>query len=205
MLLSGVPGVGKSLTAESVAEEMRKPLYYMSAGELGEDASSVEQALEKVLELNSRWGSILLLDECDIFLEARTTADIHRNRMVSIFLKQLEYFRGVMFMTTNRVSAFDEAFESRIHLAIDYPNLNAQNRLHIWRTFVGLQGDSPRYASELTEESLEILAKHDLNGRQIKNVVKTARLLAMQKKAPLSIEHIEKVLTVKKDGVMTGL
>ena len=32
MLLSGPPGVGKTLTAESVAENMRVPLYMMSAG-----------------------------------------------------------------------------------------------------------------------------------------------------------------------------
>ncbi|KAI1129276.1 P-loop containing nucleoside triphosphate hydrolase protein [Nemania abortiva] len=200
MLLSGVPGVGKTLTTEAVAEEMKKPLYYMSAGELGEDASSVEEALQAVLELNSKWGSILLLDECDIFLEARTTADLRRNRLVSIFLKQLEYFRGVMFLTTNRVSDFDAAFESRIHLAIDYPSLSLESRLHVWKTFLGLQGDSTRYASKLKEEHLEILAKYDLNGRQIKNIVKTARLLAKQQRAPLSMEHIEKVLAVQRKG-----
>lgn len=62
---------------------MKKPLYYLTAGELGETASEVEGTLESVLELNSKWKSILLLDECDIFLEERTTADIQRNRLVS--------------------------------------------------------------------------------------------------------------------------
>jgi hypothetical protein len=100
MLLSGEPGVGKTLTAESgnsflfihildkysniaVAEEMRKPLYCISAGELGELASAVEESLETILELSAKWGAILLLDECDIFLEQRTRVDIQRNRLVS--------------------------------------------------------------------------------------------------------------------------
>jgi hypothetical protein len=55
----------------------------MSAGELGETAAEVEDSLELVLELASKWDAILLLDECDMFLEARTAADIRRNRLVS--------------------------------------------------------------------------------------------------------------------------
>lgn len=81
---------------EIVAEEMHQPLYSMSAGELGETATEVEDSLEVVLELASKWNAILLLDECDIFLEARATADIRRNRLVSseflAFLKSREVF-----------------------------------------------------------------------------------------------------------------
>jgi hypothetical protein len=62
---------------------MRQPLYLMSASELGETATEVEESLEQVLELTSKWNAILLLDECDMFLEARSTADIRRNRLVS--------------------------------------------------------------------------------------------------------------------------
>jgi hypothetical protein len=62
---------------------MRHPLYLMSASELGETATEVEESLEEVLELSSKWNAILLLDECDMFLEARSSADIRRNRLVS--------------------------------------------------------------------------------------------------------------------------
>jgi hypothetical protein len=62
---------------------MHQPLYSMTAGELGETAAEVEDSLELVLELATKWNTILLLDECDMFLEARTTADIRRNRLVS--------------------------------------------------------------------------------------------------------------------------
>ena len=194
MLLSGEPGVGKTLTAESVAEEMRQPLYLMSASELGETATEVEESLEQVLELASNWNAILLLDECDMFLEARSTADIRRNRLVSVFLRQLEYYRGVMFLTSNRVSDFDTAFESRIHLTIHYPPLDAPSRLHVWKTFVQMGGAESR----LSEEELESLAKIECNGRQIKNIVKTARLLSKQDKVPLAMEHVNIVLKVKK-------
>jgi len=83
MLLSGAPGVGKTLTAESVAETMRLPLYVMSAGELGTYSENLERVLKDVLEKCSMWKAILLLDEADVFLEARTTSDLQRNAMVS--------------------------------------------------------------------------------------------------------------------------
>ncbi|RDW81827.1 hypothetical protein BP6252_02939 [Coleophoma cylindrospora] len=194
MLLSGEPGVGKTLTAESVAEEMRQPLYLMSASELGETATEVEESLEQVLELANKWNAILLLDECDVFLEARTTTDIRRNRLVSVFLRQLEYYRGVMFLTSNRIDDFDPAFESRIHLTIHYPALDTPSRLHIWKIFVQMGN----LESRLSEKDLETLAKMEANGRQIKNIVKTARLLSKQEQAPLAMEHIEMVLKVKK-------
>ena len=67
----------------TVAEEMRKPLYAMSAGELGDTAGEVEKRLHNVLELSTKWGAILLIDECDVFLEQRTTSDLERNKFVS--------------------------------------------------------------------------------------------------------------------------
>ncbi|RAK97156.1 ATP-binding protein [Aspergillus ibericus CBS 121593] len=194
MLLAGEPGVGKTLTAESVAEEMRQPLYLMGASELGETASEVEESLEQVLQLTSTWNAILLLDECDMFLEARSAADLRRNRLVSVFLRQLEYYRGVMFLTSNRVSDFDPAFESRIHLTIHYPSLGAASRLHIWKTFTRMG----ELDSRLSEADLESLAAIEMNGRQIKNTVKTARLLSKQDNVPLAREHIEMVLNVRK-------
>ncbi|OBT42291.1 hypothetical protein VE00_06372 [Pseudogymnoascus sp. WSF 3629] len=194
MLLSGDPGVGKTLTAESVAEEMHQPLYSMSAGELGETAAEVEDSLELVLELTSKWNAILLLDECDMFLETRTTADIRRNRLISIFLKKLEYYRGVMFLTSNRISDFDPAFESRIHLTVHYPALDTDSRLHIWKTFVRM-GNSD---SRLSDKDLATLAENEINGRQIKNIIKTGRLLSKQQKVPLGMEHVEMVLKVKR-------
>ncbi|KAJ7099777.1 hypothetical protein C8R44DRAFT_642185 [Mycena epipterygia] len=59
----------------------------------------------------------VLIDEADVFLEERGTASIERNAMVAVFLRQLEYFQRVLFLTTNRVKQFNPAFQSRIHLS----------------------------------------------------------------------------------------
>ncbi|KAK8152426.1 P-loop containing nucleoside triphosphate hydrolase protein [Phyllosticta citribraziliensis] len=200
MLLSGQPGTGKTLTSESVSEAMKKPLYSISAGELGEMSGEVERKLTRVLELSTKWGAVLLLDECDVFLERRSASNLYRNKLVAVFLRLLEYYQGVMFLTTNRVEDFDHAFESRIHLTIHYPQLDVDSRLLIWRTFV--QPDSAK--SSFTEDNLKELANTELNGRQIKNVVKTARLLATGEDVPLAIGHVQTVLRVRK-GQAAGL
>lgn len=74
-----------------------------SAGELGTDSRFLEHELQKILDICHTWGAILLLDEADVFLEKRNMQDIHRNALVSVFLRQLEYFQGILFLTTNRV------------------------------------------------------------------------------------------------------
>ena len=99
ILLCGPPGVGKTLTAESVAEEMKVPLYMMSAGDLGLDPRRVETKLQDILEMCTRWNAVLLLDEADVFLEQRSLHELERNKLVSIFLRVLEYYEGKTTLT----------------------------------------------------------------------------------------------------------
>ncbi|RTE83715.1 hypothetical protein BHE90_001729 [Fusarium euwallaceae] len=202
MLLSGGPGIGKTLTAESVAEEMKVPLYIMSAGDLGSDAYDIEENLGRILEMVANWNAVLLLDECDVFLEARSPHDIERNRIVSIFLRTLEYYEGILFLTTNRVKNMDSAFQSRIHMSLEYPPLDRSSREAVWRGFlnraVSLDAKvTGGAAHEITDEETKALAGLELNGRQIKNVLKTANLLACHKGQKLSFEHLRTVLRVE--------
>lgn len=206
MLLSGPPGVGKTLTAESVAEVMKVPLFVMSAGDLGTEPSEVESALSNILEMNTKWNAILLLDEADVFLEARSAHDLERNKLVSIFLRLLEYYEGILFLTTNRVENIDAAFESRIHLSLQYEDLDFESRRHVWATFLARIASVDPFA----DEQLDRLAQRSMNGRQIKNVLKTAQLLATKKEAPLCFAHVETVLKLReanallKNGLTNG-
>lgn len=92
ILLCGAPGVGKTLTAESVAEELHAPLYMMSAAELGLEPRHVETKLQSILQMCQRWKAVLLIDEADIFLEERSLHELERNKLVSVFLRVLEYY-----------------------------------------------------------------------------------------------------------------
>ncbi|KAL8727171.1 MAG: hypothetical protein Q9166_006208 [cf. Caloplaca sp. 2 TL-2023] len=195
MLLSGPPGVGKTLTAESVAENMRAPLYMMSAGDLGLDSSNVESSLSNVLEMSTKWNAVLLLDEADVFLEQRSAHDLERNKLVSIFLRMLEYYEGILFLTTNRVNNIDAAFQSRIHISMEYNELSTASRHHVWSNFLSAGGSK---SHGFSDADLDRLAEYQMNGREIKNVLKTAQLLAGKKRQSLGVAHVESVLAIEK-------
>jgi hypothetical protein len=199
MLLSGPPGVGKTLTAEAVAEFMHCPLHSLTSGDLGSSAYEIERELNRTLELVARWNAILLIDECDVFLEARAAHDHARNEIVSIFLRTLEYYEGIMFMTTNRADNIDPAFQSRIHVSLQYPDLSPASRRQIWAAFL----ERSEHPSELGERDLEELSRVKLNGRQIKNVLKTAQLLALRRKSSLGRGLVETVLGMQ-SGAESG-
>lgn len=171
-LLHGGPGIGKTLTAEAIAEKLNRPLYSVSTGELGTNPDTLDTRLKNILDMASAWNAILLIDEADIFLERRSSGDVERNAMVGIFLKLLEYYEGILFLTTNRVKEIDEAFYSRISLAIRYPELDEAKRLIVWRNLLEFAG--PR----ADDVNVAELAKKAINGRQIKHIVRQAGTLA---------------------------
>ncbi|KAJ6520232.1 P-loop containing nucleoside triphosphate hydrolase protein [Mycena sanguinolenta] len=195
MVLHGAPGVGKTLTAECIAEFTRRPLYVISSGDLGTSAADLEWELTRILDLAHTWKAILLIDEADVFLEKRTLTDVHRNALVSVFLRLLEYYEGILFLTTNRINTFDPAFQSRIHQALKYENLAAPARKRLWKDFLGkLKG-----GADISEEGYDVLAQYNINGREIKNAVKTAESLASFMKQPLNLEYLKTVLKTHAD------
>jgi hypothetical protein len=105
---------------------------------------------------------------------------------VVVFLRVLEYYSGILFLTTNRVGAFDEAFKSRIHISLYYPPLDEESTIRVWE--MNLQRTKRRKEnSNFKIKENEILAfarAHYLreegrwNGRQIRNAFQTAIALA---------------------------
>lgn len=168
-VLHGPPGTGKTLTAEGIAELLKRPLYMVSAGELGTDPRTLEAELNKLLDLSHSWGAVLLLDEADVFLEKRTIQDIHRNALVSIFLRLLEYFQGILFLTTNRVETFDDAFQSRIHVALRYGELTTKAKKTVWKMFIDrVRAKDGLEVADFKDADLDNLARNNLNGRQVR-------------------------------------
>lgn len=202
MLLHGSPGTGKTLTAESVAEIAEKPLYRVTCGDLGTKATDVEKYMQTVLYLGKTWNCVLFLDEADVFLEERTTgyADLERNSLVSVFLRILEYYDGILILTSNRVGIFDEAFKSRIQVSLHYEDHTASARKAIWKNFINILESSSANANigEL-EDHLDELAQEEMNGRQIRNAMTTARQLALHQKERLDWTHLEQALSTAKE------
>ena len=225
ILLHGEPGVGKSSTAESVAEFTRRPLFQVTCGDIGESADEVEKKLENHFQLAHKWGCVLLLDEADVFLEARSKTDLKRNAIVSVFLRVLEYYSGILFLTTNRVGAFDQAFRSRIHMSLYYPKIDEDATIKIWEMNIDrareIWGDKLSIDEPDRKGILKFASKHynelaksetTWNGRQIRNAFQTAIALAewaayqsqLKYKSPVPLkprlesEHFEKVAKASK-------
>ncbi|ETS82900.1 hypothetical protein PFICI_04776 [Pestalotiopsis fici W106-1] len=196
MLLHGPPGTGKTLTAGIVAEIAKMPLYSVTCGDIGTKPEAVEKYLGTVLMLGKRWNCILLLDEADAFLEERSMSDLERNSLVSVFLRTLEYYDGILILTSNRVGTFDEAFTSRIQVALTYGPLTASSRRKIWQNFLDMvQTDKDDVdMDDLLSHFDELVRGYEMNGRQIRNVFTTARQLAIFKEETLVWDHLEQAL-----------
>ena len=113
-------------------------------------------------------------------------------------LRHVEYYRGILFLTTNRIMTFDEAFLSRIHVALHFNELSTPTKAQIWRAFLSKAGIANE---EVSEDLLQKLAERDINGRQIKNACRTVTSLARSRKQKLSYVHLEEALNAMEEFV----
>ncbi|KAL1641550.1 hypothetical protein SLS58_006056 [Diplodia intermedia] len=170
-------------------------------GDLGLDPVQAEANMLRYFDLAQAWDCILLLDEADVFLASRTASDLQRNALVSVFLRLLEYYRGVLFMTTNRVGSIDEAFKSRIQMSLYYPPLTSDQTMQIWKIQIRKAQENLR--GMIVDEAGLLYAAHQIwkdqgsskrwNGRQIHNAFAAAISLARFNKTPLVHEHLTTV------------
>lgn len=95
------------------------------------------------------------------------------------------------------VGTFDEAFKSRVQLAIHYPAINELGREQIWLEFIqDLQKQEADMNYQQLRSKIGVLANSKLNGRQIRNAIRTARQLASQANQALSFDHLQKAIKV---------
>ncbi|KAM6483858.1 hypothetical protein HDV62DRAFT_404844 [Trichoderma sp. SZMC 28011] len=196
ILLFGVPGVGKTATAEAVAQKFEKPLFPITCGDLGFTPESVESSLSEIFRLAHLWDCVLLLDEADVFITQRDRKDLERNALVSVFLRMLEYYNGILFLTTNRPGVLDEAVKSRVHLNLHYNFLTEEQVVAIFKlNIIRLKeieeqaAKAPRHNKLYIDEAdiIAFASEHwrnhtdgigRWNGRQIRNAFLIAASLA---------------------------
>ena len=183
ILCRGAPGLGKTLTAEVYAEVVGKPLYRVHSGQLGVTASSVEASLTGILQRAARWDCVLLLDEADVYIRRRDN-DLQHNAIVAEFLRTLEYFSGLLFMTTNRVADIDDAILSRCIAVIDYQPPGPDDARRLWRALAAQLGvDLP---DDLVDRLLADFA--GVSGRDIKELLKLTGKFCRHRGQPLTAQ-----------------
>jgi len=194
ILLCGKPGTGKTLTAEVYAEAEQRALYSVQCSQLGITPQDLEKELMKCFVRNSRWNSVMLLDEADVYVRQRGD-DLNQNAIVGVFLRVLEYQAAVLFLTTNRADDVDDAIASRCiaKLGYEYPNEVDQHK--IWQ----ILADMSKMKLSLDERK-QIVGKCSndglkLSGRDIKNLLKLGGLMA--KGGPITAKIIDYVKQFK--------
>lgn len=179
----------------------------VTCGDLGTNPDELERRLQETFLYAVNWNAILLLDEADVFLQERDLQDLHRNALVSIFLRHIEYYDGLLFLTTNRPGQIDEAFHSRIHITLGLPDLNFNLQKQVWLIFIrmlkfeGSDKDATKakkielldFVQSKLESLLEKFGYH-MNGRQIRNCISAASAIARKKGRDLQAEDITTVI-----------
>jgi AAA+ superfamily predicted ATPase len=167
VLCAGPAGVGKTLTAEVYSEIIKRPLYRVHSGQLGLNVTEMEIALKNTLVRAQRWGAVMLIDEADVYIKRRDD-NIAANAVVGVFLRVLEYFNGLLFLTTNRVGDIDEAIVSRCIALIRYHQPGLEDRRKIWAVMV------EQFGLQLEPQLLDTLAEKfpEASGRDIKGLAK---------------------------------
>ncbi|WP_022869585.1 ATP-binding protein [Yaniella halotolerans] len=183
ILARGRPGVGKTLTAEVYAEIIGKPLYSIHTGSLGITADLVRQNLEEIFARAKRWDAVLLLDEADVFVLERGF-ELAQNAIVAEFLRTLEYYDGLLFLTTNRIHGVDEAILARCAAVIDYLPPTTDDARQIWQTMAAEHGVT--LEATLVEELL--VGFEGITPRDIKMVLRLALRMARHRDVELSME-----------------
>ena len=183
VLCAGPAGVGKTLTAEVYSEIIRRPLYRVHSGQLGLNVAAMEAALKDVLTRAQRWGAVMLIDEADVYIKRRDD-DMTMNAVVGVFLRVLEYFNGLLFLTTNRVDDIDEAIVSRCIAMIKFYPPDAEARAKIWRVMTDQFG---LYVEDTLISELAMTFPQ-ASGRDIKGLTKLTAKFCSHKSVQPTIE-----------------
>ena len=199
VLIEGSPGIGKTLTAEVYSEKMHRPLYKVQSSQLGTNPKQVEEQLKEVLQRSERWGAILLIDEADVYVRERGI-DIEQNAIVGVFLRVLEYYRGVLFMTTNIGNTVDDAIISRTTARFRYEMPSESDQIKMWR----IMSDQNKVG--LSDDDIMIIVQRlpDLSGRDIKNLMKLSMVSAANKGGKVTPEIVLFVSKFKQSGRNKG-
>lgn len=169
-----------------------KPLLRISCGDLGEGPYEFDQKLEALLKLALRALAIVLIDEADTFLAKRGeggSRDYYQVAITSVFLKHLEYFPGVIFLTTNQKTELDPAVISRV-ISLHYNDLNDEARVGIWkRHLANAKEGAERKDIELICDDLG--RSYKLDGRQIQILARVTLAWCAHQKKPISMDDIK--------------
>jgi ATP-dependent 26S proteasome regulatory subunit len=192
VLFSGQPGTGKSMVAGLIAAELGLDLYVIDLSRImSKWLGETEKNLARAFDAAEAGHVLLLFDEADTLLGRRTANiqsanDRHANLETNFILARLEQFGGIAVFTTNLASAIDPAIMRRMSANIAFPFPDAEARTELWRRMI------PAEAPTAGKIDFAKLARYELSGGFIRNVVLRAAYLAAREGKPIGMDQLER-------------
>ena len=188
-LFAGPSGTGKTTAAEVLARELGLDLYRIDlSAVVSKYIGETEKNLRQVFDAAEDGGAILLFDEADAIFGKRSDVkdshDRYANMEVSYLLQRMEAYRGLAILTTNLRDSLDTAFMRRIRFVIEFPFPSREQRAGIWARM--FPADAPTRGLDMDK-----LARLNLTGGSIRNVVLGGAFLAAEQGEPIQMNHLQ--------------
>ena len=135
LLLSGLPGTGKSMAAEALSNALDRPLVKLDLSSvLSKWLGETEKLIGQIFDMAEAADAILVLDEAEALLRQRTSGGGGGGGLstgVAYMLTRFDRYTGVLVATTNRIEDLDEAFFRRFddYAIIPIPDRNTRTRM----------------------------------------------------------------------------
>lgn len=199
IILEGDHGTGKKHIIKALAEQlacplMRGPNRYLTAGP--------NIRLPHLLEQAAEWGALLMFDDPDFLAKSgggpwAGPMVSHTTRDLQDFLRRVEFFKGIIFLTTDRQKdQINSSILSRADAHFTFPVFNKEESKQVWKTFLDRLPDDIGRNLPITSEELaaKMAAKWSMNGHEIKHVVNLTTTWCCKKNRPLDQEILEEMI-----------
>ena len=188
-LFTGASGTGKTLAAKILAAELGMDLYRVDlAAIVNKYVGETEKNLHRVLSTAEELDVLLLIDEGDALLGARTEVRSANDRFANLetnyLLQRLETYQGIVVVTTNAGESIDRAFQRRMEVVVNFVEPGPFERRHIWELHLP---DGHQVPARLLDELSDRCA---LTGGQIRNAALHATLLGLDGDGPVDGTHV---------------
>lgn len=189
LLFHGLPGTGKTLMAQAIADYLGKKLVTITAAEVMDKyVGETEKKITQMFDRHSK--DVILFDECDSLLGSRERARASWEvSQVNVLLNKLENHQGITVFTTNHATNLDKALDRRIAVKIRFEMPSADLRKQIWKRMF------PTKAPLADDIDWDLLASYEVAGGYVKNaVLRAARIAAFRQEATISFAVIKEAL-----------
>lgn len=170
LLFWGIPGTGKTLMAQAIADNFQFTLKIYGPAEIqSSEPGGAERAMQAIFkDAKQKKNMVLLFDECDSLLMDRNEVGPILSAQVNTLLAEIEKYDGIVIFTTNRMGKLDPALERRITTKVEFPFPDKKQREAIWKRLM------PKKAPLARDVDFRKLSEYPLAGGNIKNAVLNA-------------------------------